>query len=62
MIAPDGTGLGTRVLLHPQEQEQAFPQFLGKVKILAMILEVMIRAFDLKNSAGGKEITVKVPR
>jgi hypothetical protein len=54
--------LGTRGFLHRQEQEQPFAQFLGKVKILATILEVMIRAVDLKHSADGTEITVKVPR
>lgn len=54
--------LGTRGLLHPQEQEQHFTQFLGKVKILATISEVTIRAVDLKHSAGGKEMTVKVSR
>ena len=62
MIAPDGTAQGTRVLLHPQEQEQPLTRFLGKVKILATISEVTIRAVDLKHSAGGKEMTVKVSR
>jgi hypothetical protein len=62
VVAPDGTVLGTRVLLHPHEQEQPFTRFLGKVKIPATISEVTIRAVDLKHGAGGKEMTVKVPR
>lgn len=62
VVGPDGTVLGTRVLLHPHEQEQPFTRYLGKVNIPVGIEEVTIRALDLKHGAGGKEITVKVPR
>lgn len=62
VVGPDGTVLGTRVLLHPHEREQPFTRYLGKVKIPAGIQEVTIRALDLKHGAGGKEITVEVPK
>ena len=33
VVAPDGTVLGTRVLLHPHENEQPFTRSLGDVAI-----------------------------
>ena len=62
VVAPDGTVLGTRVLLHPHEREQPFTRGLGQVEIPAGVREVTVRAVDLKHGAGGKEITVEVPR
>ncbi len=62
VVAPDGTVLGTRVLLHPHETEQPFTRFLGQVAVPDGIDEVTIRATDLKHGAGGKEFKVKVPR
>jgi hypothetical protein len=61
VVAPDGTVLGTRVLLHPHEREQPFTRGLGQVEIPAGVREVTVRAVDLKHGAGGKEIIVEVP-
>ena len=46
VMAPDGTVLGTRVLLHPHETEQPFTRSLGGVEIPDGIEEVLIRAHD----------------
>ncbi|MDA0342480.1 MAG: hypothetical protein O3B74_12885 [Proteobacteria bacterium] len=62
VVAPDGAVLGTRVLLHPHEQEQPFARYLSKVIIPDGIAEVTIRAIDIKHGGGGKHMTVKVPR
>jgi hypothetical protein len=61
VVAPDGTVLGTRVLLHPHENEQPFTRILGQVSIPENIVEVTIRATDLKHGAGGEVLKVKVP-
>lgn len=60
----DGKGniLGTRVLLHPHENEQPFTRSLSGVKIPAGIASVIVRAHDKVHAFGGKEMTVKVPR
>ncbi len=60
VMAPDGTVLGTRVLLHPHETEQPFTRSLSAVKIPADIREVTLRAHDKVHGYGGKTITVKL--
>ncbi len=62
VLAPDGTVLGTRVLLHPHETEQPFIRALGGVKIPEHVAEVTLRAHDSVHGYGGKELTVKLPR
>lgn len=62
VVGPDGAVLGTRVLYHPHETEQPFTRSLGGVTIPDGVDEVTIRALDLKHGAGGKELTIKVPR
>lgn len=62
VVAPDGTVLATRVLLHPHENEQPFTRFLGGVAIPAGIDRVTIRADDKIHGYGGAEITVDLPR
>ena len=62
VVAPDGTVLGTRVLLHPHETEQPFTRSLGGVEIPQVMNEVTLRAHDSVHGYGGKEVTVKLPR
>jgi hypothetical protein len=46
VLAPDGTSLGMRVLVHPHETEQPFTRSLGGVVIPEGVTEVIIRARD----------------
>jgi hypothetical protein len=62
VVAPDGTVLGTRVLLHPHEAEQPFTRSLGGVAIPEDLAEVTLRAHDSVHGYGGKEVTVALPR
>lgn len=62
VVAPDGTILGTRELLHPHENEQPFTRSLAGVRIPDGIEKVTVRAHDLVHGYGGKEVEVAVPR
>ncbi len=62
VVAPDGTVLGTRVLLHPHENEQPFTRSLGGVVIPEGVDEVVVRAHDSVHGDGGAEIQVKLKR
>jgi hypothetical protein len=62
VLAPDGTVLGTRVLLHPHEDEQPFTRSLSGVAVPAGVGEVRVRAHDKVEGYGGKEIVVPIPR
>lgn len=62
VVAPDGSVLGTRVLLHPHVDEQPFTRSLAGVDIPEDVTEVTIRAHDSVDGYGGKELTVAVPR
>lgn len=46
VLAPDGTQLGYRKLLHPHENEQPFTRSLSGVVVPEGVTEVMIRAHD----------------
>ncbi len=61
VLAPDGTVLGERVLLHPHENEQPFTRSLSGVVIPPEIEEVIIRAGDSVHDFGGEELSVKLP-
>ncbi len=62
VLAPDGTVLGTRVLVHPHETEQPFTRSLGGVEIPETLAEVTLRAHDSVHGYGGEEVTVELPR
>lgn len=61
VLAPDGTVLGTRVLLHPHEDEQPFTRSLSGVQIPASITRVVVRAHDSRHEWGGKSREVDLP-
>ena len=60
VVAPDGTVLGTRVLLHPHETEQPFTRSLGGVAIPEGIERVIVRAHDSVHGLGGAELAVEL--
>ncbi len=66
VVAPDGSVLGTRVLLHPHETEQPFTRELDGVRIAPSIGQVTVRAWMKRGkqikAAGGETMQVKVPR
>jgi hypothetical protein len=62
IVAPDGTVLGERPLLHPHVEEQPFTRSLGGVRIPAEVEEITIRARDSVHGWGGDARTVPVPR
>ncbi len=60
VLAPDGTVLGTRTLLHPHVDEQPFTRSLTGVAIPETIGQVTVRAHDSVHEYGGKTVTVDV--
>jgi hypothetical protein len=62
VLAPDGSVLGTRVLLHPHVGEQPFTRSLGGVAIPAGVDHVIVRTHDSVHGLGGAEMTVELPR
>ncbi len=61
VVGPDGSVLGTRVLLHPHDTEQPFTRSPSGVTIPAEIKSVNIRARDSVHNFGGKEMSVDLP-
>jgi hypothetical protein len=62
VLAPDGTVLGTRTLLHPHETEQPFTRDLYGVKIPQGTERVVIRARHKPKGYDGKTLTVELPK
>ena len=60
ILAPDGTVLATRVLLHPHVNEQPFTRSLGNVTIPEDVNEVIVRAHDKVHAFGGKTFRLKI--
>jgi hypothetical protein len=61
VLAPDGTVLGTRVLLHPHETEQPFTRSLSGVVIPQGIHTVEVRAHDSEHGYGGASLSIELP-
>ena len=57
-MAPDGSVLATRPLLHPHEAEQPFTRGLDGVKLPADIEQVTVRARDSVHGLGGASVRV----
>ena len=62
MVPPDGTVLGTRVLLHPNVAEQPFTRSLSGVEIPAALDHVTVRAGDKVHGYGGREVRLDLKR
>ncbi|MCG8353270.1 MAG: hypothetical protein MI924_36345 [Chloroflexales bacterium] len=62
ILAPDGTVLGERVLLHDHANEQPFTRSLNDVRIPGDITMVTIQGRDKVYGYGGQELAVEVPR
>jgi len=61
VLAPDGAVLGTRVLLHPHDNEQPFTRSLSGVEIPPEVTEVTVRARDNEHDWGGRQQKVRLP-
>lgn len=61
VLAPDGTVLGKRELLHPHETEQPFTRSLNSVQIPASIKTVTIRAHHKEFGYSGETLDVNLP-
>jgi hypothetical protein len=62
VLAPDGSVLGTRVLLHPHETEQPFTRDVYGVAVPPGIAEVVVRVHHKPTGYDGAVMTVRLPR
>lgn len=60
VLAPDGSVIGSRELLHPHENEQPFTRSLT-LSIPDGVNEVTIRAHDSVHELGGATVTLAIP-
>jgi hypothetical protein len=58
VLKPDPDSPFTRLLLHPHESEQPFTRSQSGIVIPAGVTEVRVRAHDLVDGFGGREVTV----
>lgn len=61
VVAPDGTVLGVRELLHPHAEEQPFTRSLSGIDIPADVDAVVVEGRDLIHGWGGRTVTIEVP-
>lgn len=61
VLAPDGTELGSRVLLHPHVDEQPFTRSLSGVDVPPGITWVQIRAHDSVHGNAAELFRVDLP-
>lgn len=61
VVAPDGSVLGTRTLLHPHVNEQPFTRSLGDVGVPEELDRVTLRAHDSVHGYGGEQVGVRLP-
>jgi hypothetical protein len=61
ILAPDGAVLGTRILVHPHDDEQPFTRSLGNVRLPVGLQEVRIRAAMKPNGASGDILVYRLP-
>jgi hypothetical protein len=62
VLAPDGSVLGVRELLHPHVDEQPFTRSLSGVRIDPSIGQVRVRARDSLHGFAGESFAVELPR
>ena len=62
VLAPDGSLLGRRVLLHPHESEQPFTRELHGVKIAPGIERVTVRARHKPKGYDGRTLRIALPK
>ncbi len=62
VLAPDGSLLGVRELLHPHVDEQPFTRSLSGVRVDPSIGKVKVRARDSVHGFGGESFEVELPR
>ena len=62
VVAPDGTVLGTRELLHPHVDEQPFTRSLSGIRVPEEVERVTVRARDSVVGFCGEVVERDVPR
>lgn len=58
VLKPDPASPFTRLLLHPHENEQPFTRSQSGIAIPASVTQVRVRAHDLVDGYGGREVLV----
>ncbi len=58
VLVPDPEDSFTRLLLHPHENEQPFTRGQSGIQIPVDVNQVRVRAHDLVDGFGGKEVIV----